>query len=266
MGDFKVRVKFLRLCLSGVVVFGSVVSWSEWTGAIEARSNSETIQFNPPDRQPPPTAVGGAVRCGSKVELSALVVTIPDEDYIFSYFGLTTADRPVFYFYNRDRTRQEQVFFMLMEGDAEHPPRESTTIYETTFDIPEGVGIISFNLPPDVTLKEGKIYQWYIEDSSEVSVEWLYGWIERIETPPELADRLAEAETEIERAKTYAEAGIWYDALETLMQERQVADTPDVQAKWESLLKYLGWSERTFNELVEASVWELEARSENPVN
>lgn len=89
------------------------------------------------------------------------------------------------------------------------------------------------------------------------------GWIERLETSPELATQLASAETAIDRARIYAEAGIWYDAIETLTRELQGADTPELKAQWESLLASLDLSEEIFDQLVEAPFVEVESITDN---
>jgi len=45
--------------------------------------------------------------------------------------------------------------------------------------------------------------------------EAVFGWIDRVEPSPELAQQLDGA-SEVDRAILYAEHGMWYDAVATL--------------------------------------------------
>lgn len=58
MRQLKIHVNFSRLFFAWVLVVASVIGFSELTGAIEDRSNSDSIEFNPPDRQAPSTDLG----------------------------------------------------------------------------------------------------------------------------------------------------------------------------------------------------------------
>jgi hypothetical protein len=151
----------------------------------------------------------------------------------------------------------------LLESNPESPGNYDRVVYETNFKLSETAGIISIRLPPEVQLQAGKTYQWYIEVDYLGSAEAILGWIDRVETSPELATQLASAETATDRARIYAEAGIWYDAIDTLTQERKVADTPELKAQWESLLTSLDLSEEIFAQLVEAPFVEVESISDN---
>lgn len=249
----KIWNNVIALALGLFFALGSSMGFAE-------PSIPENIQFKPPDREPPSSNLGGMPRCGYKVQLSALVPLTENA----SYYGLTTSDRPILYFYNRDLTQKTSLFFAVYDTTR----GIALTVYETSFEVSEFVGVIGLILPSEVQIQAGKTYRWYLEDVNEVigEIEYLAGTIERIETNTELETQLTEAQTALDRAKVYAEAGIWYDALETLARERQVADTPELNAQWKSLLTYLEWSEEGFNRLVEAPFLEVELSDGNSSN
>jgi Domain of Unknown Function (DUF928) len=266
MRQIKIHVNFSRLFLAWFLVVASVAGVAELTGAIDDRSPSETIQFNPPDREPPSKDLGGQTRCPLEGSFQPLVYKVRDSLDSGSspyFFGLTVGERPTFYFNNIRLEGQTPVYFALFESNPESPGHYDRVVYETNLKLSDTAGVISISLPSEVQLQVGKTYQWYIEVDYLGSAEAILGWIERVETSPELATQLASAETAIDRAKIYAEAGIWYDAIDTLTQERKVADTPELKAQWESLLTSLDLSEEIFAQLVEAPFVEVESISDN---
>ena len=186
-----------------------------------------------------------------------------DSGFSTYFFGLTVSKTPSFYFDNIRLKGQTPVYFALFESKPESPGHYDQVVYETNFKLSETAGIINIRLPPEVQLQAGKTYQWYIEVDNLGSAEAILGWIERVETSTELATQLASAETAIDRAKIYAEAGIWYDAIDTLTRERQGSDTPELKYQWESLLASLDVPEERLKKLVEAPFVEVESITEN---
>lgn len=80
---------------------------------------------------------------------------------------------------------------------------------------------LSDKLPADAPeLVSGRKYRWSVSllcnanrPSTNVFVQ---SWIEHIPTKPELTQHLTGATSEQERARIYAAAGLWYDALATI--------------------------------------------------
>jgi Domain of Unknown Function (DUF928) len=201
------------------------------------------INFNPPDREMPLT-VGGAVGCGEKILCNRLVVFIPidrNNPNGYTRLGLTVSEHPKIFFYTPglpDNAGQEFDFYLDQYNAQTTRP---IAIYTETVQLPTTPGIIQVSLPSDISLEVGQYYQWFVQLSCDepqiVEFQSSQGWLERIEVPPQLAQKLASASTPIERAAIYAEMGIWIDALDTLVQARRQADTPELQAAWRALLE-----------------------------
>ena len=77
-------------------------------------------------------------------------------------------------------------------------------------------GYMTYTLPPDEPpLKRGDTYLWqavlYCDQNLEEVGSWTAAEIEIVEPPVSLA--AVEPENSLQRAKAYARAGLWYDAL-----------------------------------------------------
>ena len=202
-------------------------------------------QFNPPDRGAPETAVGGATRSPADVcGVTPLIPKDTSEDYgeFPPYFGLTVAERPTFFLHVEKFLHQEITFEVYeYEQVTEGRGKDGQLIYETTFFVPTTPGVISTKLPPSSGLESGKTYRWYMDvacgPGADVSVLSAVGWLERVDASPELSSQLVRAETAEARSQVYAEAGIWFDALNILGQERIAADTDTLKTQWDKLLR-----------------------------
>ncbi|MBE9039283.1 DUF928 domain-containing protein [Oscillatoriales cyanobacterium LEGE 11467] len=248
---FKVAVFSLTLSLELAIAAGF---------ASPARSSA--LDFSPPDRGAPETAVGGATRgnglCGEVKPLVPKDTSQNSEP--FPYFGITIADRPTLFFHVKGSPRYvgQPTYFALNEITTQGERGE--LVYEADLSLPERGGVMSVSLPPTLTLEEGKSYEWFMEmsciDNEEASeMNHIQGWLDRISATPGLSDRLDIAQTPTDRATVYAEAGIWFDALETLARERRVENTPELQAAWASLLgdSDVGLNDEDLEQVVEAS-------------
>jgi hypothetical protein len=86
-------------------------------------------------------------------------------------------------------------------------------------------GVMRYALPSELTgLQTGKEYRWTVslicnpEHPSQNA--YARGWIERVSTDADLVKRLNASASSSQKALVYAQAGIWYDAIATLL------DTP----------------------------------------
>lgn len=154
-------------------------------------------------------------------------------------WGLTTLERPTFWFYvpyTKDVANLNAEFVLQ---DA-----EENDIYRQAIALPLKPGVISMSLPSAIApLQVNKTYRWYFKvhcnqqqtASSPVQVE---GDIQRVSLNPNVAKQLAAATEPREKIIIYAASGIWYDSLNILAQLRK-ANPNDVSlaTDWQSLLQ-----------------------------
>jgi crotonobetainyl-CoA:carnitine CoA-transferase CaiB-like acyl-CoA transferase len=99
---------------------------------------------------------------------------------------------------------------------------------------------------PDADLEVGKKYHWFFkvktvcEANQPPALSYVEGWIQRQAVTSVLGNRLTTA-TPQQSARLYAEAGIWYDALNTLA-EAHFANPNEVSLTqdWTELLRSVG--------------------------
>ncbi len=219
----------------------------------------DAIRFQQSAQQAPIEAQGNCSRCRS--DIVDLLVPIDDRaENCPPHFSLTVRERPSFYVYIRKLAELKQLI-----GD--NPPhfilydrQSSTSLYEANFSLPAESGIVQIDLPANVTLEVGKPYAWAIEVvTSFGEIDDIVGWIERIETPSTLSQQLTATTNSIDRARLYANAGIWYDALDTLVQARQNSDSRELQAQWASLFTSID-----MNDVERASILSVEVNAAEP--
>jgi hypothetical protein len=199
-----------------------------------------SLQFNPPNRGMPQSTVGAGSRgdgCFKTNELRSfqppLVALLPREQ-----LGLTVRDRPVLFWQVASFPVKTAEFLLQNDGGED--------VYRTQLELPDGAGIISFQLPEDAPVLEvGRRYHWYLSIvcdpfnfSANPTVE---GWIERVEADSTVAMALGQAKDLRELPAIYASAGIWHDALTHLADLRCIAPRNlKVNLDWRSLLRSVG--------------------------
>jgi hypothetical protein len=162
--------------------------------------------YKPPLRGAPGGRVGGGTRGAPGRDIFVLSVLAPD------HTGLTMREQPsLFWFISNDTSLPVEL--------AVVDPNATDPVLETRIASPVKRGVHRVRLADyGVRLVPGVAYQWavtVIPDAARRSRDILAsGTIERVE-PGDLAPKLAAASNE-ERAAVYAEAGIWYDALEAV--------------------------------------------------
>jgi hypothetical protein len=163
--------------------------------------------YKPPLRGAPGGRVGGGTRGAPGRDIFVLSVLAPD------HTGLTTKEQPsLFWFISADTSLPVE----LTVSD----PNATEPLLETRVAVPVGRGVHRVRLSDyNIKLAPGVAYQWavtVIPDASRRSRDILAsGTIERVEPAGDIAPKLAAAGDE-ERASVYAEAGIWYDAIEAV--------------------------------------------------
>jgi hypothetical protein len=83
-------------------------------------------------------------------------------------------------------------------------------------------GIVQLEMPKNLPeLVPGKEYRWSVtlicNADRRSNDTFAQSWIKRVPSTPALEQQLATATTERDRALAYAEAGLWYDAIDTLI-------------------------------------------------
>ena len=169
-------------------------------------SAAKAPAYKPPLRGAPGGRVGGGTR-GTPGSTFILSVLVPD------HTGLTLKEQPsVFWFISSDTSLPVEL--TIVDPNATEP------LLETRIAAPVKRGMHRVRLADySVRLAPGVAYQWsvaVIPDTARRSRDILAsGTIERVEPAGELGPKLAGAGSE-DLASRYAEAGIWYDALEAV--------------------------------------------------
>ena len=186
--------------------------------------------YRPPARGAPAGRIGGGTRgVAVGVQVSALV---PD------HVGQTASEQPTVYWY-LTREASDTVEVTLIDQVGTRP------LLEHRLPPPVRAGIHGLRLADHgVRLVPGTTYQWsvaIVRDAERRSRDVLsVGFIERVEVPTALGQRLAQA-SPAERVSMYAEAGLWYDALALLSERIEAAPTDaNLRRQRAALLEQVG--------------------------
>ena len=196
-------IGLLVLCVPVSVVFSD--DRAAGTKTEQSASGGTVPKYNFPKRGNPGVRLGGGARGVSKE--FTLAVLSPD------HIGLTVRERPALYWYVSKATPYP-VVFTLIDADADKP------VVEARLKPPSQHGVQRIRLGDHgVALSPNVHYQWFVAlalDPARPSSDIIAGGvIERIEPDKELSSKLAGAKR-TDALRLYAEAGLWYDALETV--------------------------------------------------
>jgi hypothetical protein len=191
-------------------------------------------QFQPPQDLKPTVQTDDAASRGIKCQTSSqnLRLLVPQDSNI----GLTVAERPLLVAYLPGIEPGKMGELILTNDDG------STILFTTQFNVPSQPGVISFAIPASVPpLEVGQRYQWQLRiicepDNLNADINSPVGWIERVQADAALSQQVNQAIAQT-HSTLYAQAGIWYDALSSLLTQRRALpqDTTFAEA-WESLL------------------------------
>ncbi|MEH1819242.1 MAG: DUF928 domain-containing protein [Nostoc sp.] len=235
-------MKWIKPYILYFVTFSLPLSlFSALTAEVQAQSYhpNKTWQisqtFKPPQRGKPPASAGGSTRGSSCLTGKKLITPLIPPDKL----GLTFAEHPTFFWYVPPSPVKTAKFLLL--------DKDQNVFYETSFTLPDQPGIINFKLPDTApALAVGKTYHWYLtiacdtQDSSENPT--VDGWVER--TQPELGLSEALAKANLHKLPTiYAEAGIWHEALTSLVQLHETEPNNfKARLDWRQFFKSVGLS------------------------
>jgi hypothetical protein len=150
------------------------------------------------------------------------------------FFGTTISQHPTFWVYLSQSTARQLEFLLLDEAD--------NVLHQERIAIEGSSQILRIKLgknsPP---LEVGKTYNWVLvklcDEEDPSRNPFVEGLIQRVEPGAPLTQRLKKANL-LGRARLYAEAGIWFEALAAMAELRcQNPTSLSVAADWSGLLK-----------------------------
>ena len=143
------------------------------------------------------------------------------------------------------------IYFMVPETESAYPlefslrDSEGNRLYEKSLNTHENQGVVGIQLPLQ-TLEANQDHRWYLsvvcdaQDPSQNDV--LSGWLRQVEPEFAIDTSLDEAlfkdiDTSLELALGYQEAGLWTDAIATVVELREQYPTDvRVRRSWDQLL------------------------------
>lgn len=172
-------------------------------------------------------------------------------------WGKTTAEHPTFWFYVPTASSLRAVEFVLQD-------ERDNDVYRSAVSLPARSGIIGVRLPSSIPpLNLNQNYHWFLKTEMAVSCDRqnstlvkdsVEGWIVRVSPEPTISQQLASA-TPQQRISLYAQAGLWYDALTTLAEQRlQKPEDTTLKASWDGLLQSANLSDVTSQPLLPCCV------------
>jgi hypothetical protein len=199
---------------------------------------AESVTYKPPIRPRPAgrTSGTGSRGCDSKALSVPLTPLVPN-----GHIGQTVSGHPTFFWYSAST---KPVRFALVEPGVPKPILEQT--------VPAiKPGIMQLELPKETPeLATGKEYRWSISivcnPNRPSNDRFTQSFIERVALSPELSKQLKSAKSEPDRARVFAQTGMWYDAIATLSKFSTVQ--PSAHAELLLLLDQVGLTEITARE------------------
>lgn len=153
------------------------------------------------------------------------------------YIGRSTAQQPTFAWFVPRDSASKPMRFALYEWVPNGKPK---AVREITLQSSPGI----MKLSADLALQAGKTYLWQViiqcdpdNPSGDLVSE---GNIEIVAMPVEVQSKLDRASNGTEKARIYAEAGLWYDALSEAL---KLSETSKLGAVGSALINDLAQSE-----------------------
>ncbi|HEY9908084.1 MAG TPA: DUF928 domain-containing protein [Thermosynechococcaceae cyanobacterium] len=194
--------------------------------------------FTPPGRGTPVGTAGGGSRpatsdCVQAITRSSSLLALAPTQFI----GLTVNDRPTLWVYVPATTAKTLEFSLL--------DQEQNGIYQANIPTDGTAQLVKIDLPEAVpALAVGQSYYWtaaLICNPQRRTEDWLTGgWMQRQAIGERLQRQLTGATLE-QRRKLYAENGLWYETVNTLVQlRRSHPSNAALKAAWSELLQVGG--------------------------
>lgn len=198
-----------------------------------SQTGSPAVTYRPHDAQAPVVTVGGSIR-GSAGDLALSVLAPPT-------LAATATPTPDV-FWHASNTVTWPVELVLVEENGEQP------LFEQTLQPPLQAGIHRFTLPPEITLTEGRVYQFSIAAVVDPDIRSSDVFASALLTYRNLPLAVQDSSqtNPLRKAAAQAAAGAWYDTLSTLAdaqtspQGGSTSTASLAQAQWQALLSNAG--------------------------
>lgn len=235
----------------GIVLSPTLVIFPSFTSETRAQLSPQfevSVTFPPAsDRGAPPRSRGAGTRgpgCGNNMmdTGTSLTALMPENNV-----ATTVSPNPTVYLYVPKRIEKEAEFVVFDLTNRK-------IIYDTTFALDRTDGIVKVTLPETIELKSGNDYLWHFgiicnpNDPSQNEV--VQGAIERVSLSVDQEAQIEKAQP-LDRAKFYAEAGVWNEAIAIVAQMRD-----SHPAEWAELLDSVGLGEMTEKTILECCTFE----------
>jgi Domain of Unknown Function (DUF928) len=227
------------------LTLSSPISWVQAQPLPNIKGLQISQKFQPRvDDKRNPSTDGGATRGSFCMDKKDSIIALNPKDFI----GLTVANRPTFFWYQPNSTGK-LVNFTIAAKDA------TENLYQAKLPISNQAGIIKFTMPEDAPkLAINQVYQWTVTvvcdtDDSSSNIK-MTSWIERIEPDASLVDKLKQSNYR-KLSNIYGEAGIWYDGLNALVQQRCTEpNNLSFNLKWRQYLGSVGLNKIVSKQLI----------------
>ncbi|MBE9013553.1 DUF928 domain-containing protein [Pseudanabaenaceae cyanobacterium LEGE 13415] len=238
----------IKITCAAVIVSLTAITATHPNAAQQSQFQA-SIQFSPPtppDRgDPSDRGQGGGHRglCDKAFPGLVALVPTPYPDLPENHWGLTVSDRPTVWF-DIPSGIQENTLVEWRLRDS-----KSQTVYKTVLRLPKTQpGVVGFSITKPIPIGS---YQWdlalYCDSSGIRSTDDVdfdlplirRGRLQRVAVPQPLQQALSVSKTSLDRAKSYAQYGIWYDALTSLGTQLQSSQSKErtVSNAWSELLR-----------------------------
>ena len=217
-----------RQLVSAILALGLIlISGCTDTGEKKALQSDEAgltlslIVYHPPQRDAPVSRIGRVPR-GASAQLPRIAALVPEQ------VAYTSLEQPTLFWFISKPT---EVSCRISLHDVGKTPHQ--VVFETSFEGVRSGGIQKLDLAREnVRLRPGATYQWLIalcpNPSAPANNVDSGGLLQRMPPSGELSGKLA-GKGDADRAREYALAGFWFDALSIL------ANAIDADPKNESL-------------------------------
>ena len=193
------------------------------------------LRFRLPTRGIPGARIGGATRAGSK----KVTAIIPQEK-----LALTASNSPTIFVYLPKHQADDALLTISNE--------QGETVYTSSFVPPQESGLLRIKLPESVTLENEQTYKWEVRLDPQSSNPMTglkfktVGWMEKV-----AVDNNDQNQESWEQLNTLAEAGVWYETLDTLADMKlENPNDETIQAEWSQLLESVGLEDFTETQII----------------
>jgi len=232
----KLSIATILLSAASAVALFSPAVYAQSTDA--KKSEVAAVAYKPPLRGAPLTRVGGGTR-GVGTAALALNVLAPSDT------GLTTQEKPTIYWFVSQPIDKPVELTVTSTASLQEA---ATPALEITLQPPIAKGIHALRLADHgVVLKPGVEYQWFVavvHNPNQRSHDVLAGGTIKLIPDAAAVQARIQQTSQAQRPAAYAEAGIWYDAIDQL--SRQISadrNNQQLRAQRATLLEQVGLRE-----------------------